>query len=40
MQHVLDSIVEETFLLQAGYAPNMLAQALALMARRRWMGLS
>ena len=39
MQRVSDSIVEETFLLQAGYASDMPAQALALM-RLRWMGLS
>ena len=40
MQRVSDSIVEETFLLQAGYALDILAQASTLMARLRWMALS
>lgn len=39
MQRVSDSIVEEIFLLQAGYCSDMSPQALALMAAPRWMGL-
>lgn len=40
MQRVSDSIVEETFLLQAGYVSDTSPQGLALIAPLRWMELS
>ena len=38
MQHVSNSTVEETFLLQAGFVHDILLVVFVLIAELRWMG--